>query len=308
MSDSAKADNPKLAIATITLACLGLSLGDALIKQQSATFVLWQIFALRSALVLPVLFALVCYQYRFAAWRPLYPGWTLLRSGLLVLMWIFYFMALPHIDFAIAAAAFYTLPLFIILFAGLFLGEPIRASSWAALIVGFLGVLLILQPQADAFSAWTLLPLVSALLYAVAMILTRSKCRAEKPAVLALWLNGCFILTGCVALLLLAWWNPDSEQIAANPFLFSAWTTMHQSEWITMVILATAILFGSLGAAIAYQLGRASTVSIFDFSYVGFAAIWGYLLFSEIPSSLVSIGILLIVTAGILASLGATKR
>jgi drug/metabolite transporter (DMT)-like permease len=55
-------------------------------------------------------------------------------------------------------------------------------------------------------------------------------------------------------------------------------------------------------AAVAYQNGPSSTVSIFDFSYVGFAAVWGYLLFAELPAPMVSLGIALIVASGIFAS------
>ena len=77
---------------------------------------------------------------------------------------------------------------------------------------------------------------------------------------------------------------------------------MGAAEWRTMGILAAAILTGSICAAIAYQNGPASTISVFDFCYVGFAAVWGYLLFDEIPALPVSIGILLIVAAGVIAS------
>ena len=55
MTETVREDNLKLAIGAILVACFALSLGDALIKQQSVTFVLWQIFVLRSAMVLPFL-------------------------------------------------------------------------------------------------------------------------------------------------------------------------------------------------------------------------------------------------------------
>jgi drug/metabolite transporter (DMT)-like permease len=302
MPENQKPDNLKLAIGAIVAGCFALALGDALIKQQSASFGLWQIFVLRSALLLPFLLYLVRFYRNSDSILPRRPGWTLLRSMVLVVMWVFYFTALPHIEFAVAAAAFYTLPIFITLFAALFLGERISAQGWLAVLVGFTGTLLILEPQADEFNAWTLLPLVSAILYAVAMILTRSKCRGELPTVLSLWMNICFIGIGAVALLLLSWWDPDTGQVALNPFLFAAWTSMGLQEWRTMGILAAAILAGSIGAAVAYQLGPASTVAIFDFSYVGFAAAWGYLMFAEIPARPVAIGILMIVIAGIIAS------
>jgi drug/metabolite transporter (DMT)-like permease len=302
MHETPKPDNLKIAIGAIVAGCFALSLGDALIKQESASFVLWQIFVVRSAILIPFLVYFVR-SYRCAEpILPRHPGWTLLRSMVLVIMWVFDFAALPHIECAVAAAAFYTLPIFITLFAALFLGERILPLGWLAVVTGFAGTLLILQPQADDFTAWTLLPLVSAILYAVAMILTRSKCRGEKPTVLSLWMNICFVAVGALALLLLRWWNPTADSVALNPFLFGAWTPMWLDEWRTMGILAVAILVGSVGAAIAYQKGPASLVSIFDFSYVGFAVLWGYFLFAEVPANLVMLGILMIVTAGIIAS------
>ena len=308
MSESPRDDNLRLAIAAIVSACFALSLGDALIKQQSVTFVLWQIFVLRSAMVLPFLLYLVRVHRRGGPLMPRRPGWTLLRSLVLVAMWVTYFAALPHVDFAVAAAAYYTLPIFITLLASLFLGERIGPRGWLAVGVGFGGVLLVLQPRSGAFNAWGLLPLASALLYAVAMILTRSKCRDEKPTVLSLWLNLSFIGTGALALSALWLWDPGVQMIAVNPFLLGPWTAMGPAEWRTMGILAAAILAGSILAAVAYQNGPVSTVSIFDFSYVGFAAAWGFLMFGEVPAPLVSLGILLIVGSGILASLKAAAR
>jgi len=295
-------DNLKLAIAAILVACFALSLGDALIKQQSAAFVIWQIFVMRSLIAIPLLIYLVrIYSCRDPI-RPIRPAWTLLRSAILVLMWIFYFAALPHIELAIAAAAYYTLPIFITLFAAIFLGEKITIKGWLAVLLGFAGTLLILQPQAGDFNAHALLPLVSALCYATAMIITRSKCQQEKPTVLSLWLNIVFVGTGALVLLALYLWQPGSDLVAANPFLFGTWTPMWLDEWRIMAILASAIVVGSIGAAIAYQNGPSSIIATFDFAYVGFAAIWGFMLFAEVPGSQVTIGIVLIVIAGVTAS------
>jgi len=292
----------KLAIAAILVACFALSLGDALIKQQSAAFVIWQIFVMRSLIAIPLLIYLVrIYSCRDPI-RPIRPAWTLLRSAILVLMWIFYFAALPHIELAIAAAAYYTLPIFITLFAAIFLGEKITIKGWLAVLLGFAGTLLILQPQAGDFNAHALLPLVSALCYATAMIITRSKCQQEKPTVLSLWLNIVFVGTGALVLLALYLWQPGSDLVAANPFLFGTWTPMWLDEWRIMAILASAIVVGSIGAAIAYQNGPSSIIATFDFAYVGFAAIWGFMLFAEVPGSQVTIGIVLIVIAGVTAS------
>lgn len=295
---SVKADNLRLAIAAILIAVFALSLGDALIKQYSASFVIWQIFLLRSAIAIPFLVYFVRIYSCDLPIRPLNLGWTLLRSLILVLMWVFYFAALPHVELAVAAAAYYTLPLFILLFAAVFLKEPMHARGWLALVLGFTGTLLVLQPQADDFNAWSLLPIVSAVCYAVAMIITRSHCRAERASVLSLWLHLSFAAVGALGLLSLQWWNPAAETAALNPFLLGPWTPMWIDEWRIMAILAVAAVVGSISGAIAYQQGPASVIAIFDFAYVAFAAIWGYLIFAEIPSTPVAIGILLIIAAG----------
>lgn len=294
-------DNLKLAVGAILLACLALSLGDALIKQQSASFVIWQIFVMRSIIVIPFLVYLVRIRSCELPIRPEQAIWTLLRSLTLVLMWIFYFAALPHIELATAAAAYYTLPIFITLFAAAFLGDTITAKGWFAILLGFTGTMIILQPQAADFDTYALLPIASAICYACAMILTRSKCRHENPAVLGLWLNVAFVVVGAVALLVLYLWNPDNQTIQLNRFLLGEWTPMWLDEWRIMAILAVAILVGSVGAAFAYQNGPSSIVATFDFAYVAFAVIWGFLLFDEIPQPLVASGIVMIVVAGMIA-------
>ena len=68
-----------------------------------------------------------------------------------------------------------------------------------------------------------------------------------------------------------------------------------------MLLLAAAILIGSVGAAIAYQNGPPAVVGVFDFAYVGFAVIWGAVFFAEIPDGITLAGMALIVFAGILS-------
>ena len=300
--EQASQDNLKLAIGAILLACLALSLGDALIRQSSASFPIWQIFVLRSAIAAPLLVYVLRLGDCSTPVRPLHYGWVLWRSLILVAMWIFYFAALPHIELATAAAAYYTLPIFIILFAALFLGESMTLRGWLAVVLGFGGTILILEPRGDDFDAYSLLPIAAAVCYAGAMTLTRSKCRGEKPLVLSLWLNLCFIGTGLLATLVLSLWQPAAEIVELNPFLLDGWTPMKLGEWKLMAILAAAILAGSILAAVAYQKGPSSIIAIFDFSYLGFAAAWGLLLFGEIPGARAALGMLLIVAAGIVAT------
>lgn len=294
-------DNLRLAISAIVFTVFALSLGDALIKRISADLPLWQIFVVRSVIAVPVLMAVLRARYRGLALRPVRPGWTALRSLMLTFMWVAYYAALPHVELSVAAAVYYTLPLFITLLAALFLGERVGLRGWVAVVLGFGGVLLILKPQADDFNAYALLPLVSAILYALAMILTRTKCRGESPLVLSLGLNVSFIGVGGLASLAIWLWGPSSAEMAAQPFLLGGWIPMGLQEWLAGGLLAAAVIIGSVFAAVAYQSGPSSVVSTFDFAYLAFAALWGFLFFAEVPDVTTLAGVALIAGAGILA-------
>lgn len=297
----ARRDNLKIAVSAVLVACFSLSLGDSLIKQQSTSFVIWQIFLVRSTLAIPFLIYFLRIRSSGVSLKPVQMGWTLMRSLILVSMWIFYFVALPHIELAVAAAAYYTLPLFIMLLAAILLGEKITARGWIAVVMGFAGTLLILQPQADDFNAYALLPVIAAICYAGAMIMTRSKCRHEQPVVLSLWLNASFVGVGALALLILYICNLDAEIQALNPFLLGEWTPMGLDEWRIMALLAIAFVVGSVGAAIAYQKGSPSIIAVYDYSYVAFAVVWGILIFAEVLAPPVTAGIVTIVVAGIIS-------
>ena len=129
---TARPDNLPLAVSVILLSVLGLSLGDALITFTSGAFVLWQTFVIRSLIVLPLLLAYLALRAPEALRRPPALGWTTLRSLMLVVMWIAYYLALPNLDIAVAAAAYYTLPLFITLFSALLIGDRISRLGWSA--------------------------------------------------------------------------------------------------------------------------------------------------------------------------------
>lgn len=293
-------DNIKYAVAAILFTVLALSLGDAFIKQISTDFTLWQIFIFRSLIAIPMLI-LVSKNRGITSFKPHQLFWTASRSLMLTFMWVAYYMALPRIDLSIAAAAYYTLPIFITLFAALFIGDKIGGRGWTVVFLGFAGVILILKPQAAQFNAYALLPILSAVLYALAMILTRTKCRDENPLLLSLALNISFIAVGILATLFIKLGQPLLVAAANDSFLLGQGTVMGLSEWAVMGLLAMMTLIGSIGAAYAYQAAPSAIVATFDFAYVAFATVWGLLFFGEVPDLITMIGMGFIVGSGLIA-------
>ena len=286
------------------LSVLALSLGDAVIKQMSVDFTLWQIYILRSAIALPaiiVLVRLMTHRQTRISWLPNSIGWTVLRSLLLALMWIAYYTALPHIALSVAAAVYYTIPLFITLFSALFTGDKVAPRSWMAIVLGFTGVLIIVRPQSDGFNGYVLLPLLAAILYALSMILTRTRCRDENPWILSLSLNAMFIVVGVTAISIVPMLPIDDATKSDNHFLLGEWSAIDLKAIMTMAILAGIVIVGSYFAALAYQNGPPALVSTFDYSYLAFSALWGFVFFFEVPDGYTVCGMVMIVIAGVIA-------
>lgn len=295
---SPSSDNLPLAVLTILLTVFAMSAGDALIKAMGAASSLgiWQLFAVRSALVLPVIVGAGLFLDLRAGLMPRTLGWVGLRSALLVGVWIAYYSALPHLPLAAAAAALYTLPLFIVAFSALWTEDQVTPAQGFAALLGFAGVALVLRPGTEAFSPYALLPILSAMLFAAAMVVTRLHCRSEHPLGLALALHVMFILVGLAGLAIFTLVPPE----ASDGFLTASWQALTPAEWQTLALLALSILIASIGTAVAYQKAPSSIIGTYEFAYVGFAVLWGVLFFAERPDGLTLAGLALIVVAGML--------
>lgn len=291
-------DNVKLAVLAMVLTNLNLSIADAVIKSTISDMPLSQFVVLRSCLTIPLLILFVRFLRLKISLVPIHLGWATVRSSLLLLSLLAYYASLPRLDFSVAAAVYYTIPLFITLFSACLIREPVGASGWIAVTIGFVGVLLMLKPQADDFNIYALLPLCSAILYALGMVLTRTKCKAENTLALALTFNVTAIVLGGAATLAM-WVQPASMDTSQN-LLVGSWVAMGRWTWGLIFLLSIAMFIGSVGTAFAYQNGPASIVSTFDFSYLAFAVLWGALFFAETLDAASFLGIVLIATAGVI--------
>ncbi len=282
-----------LSIVTILATVFAMALTDAFVKFASADMSLWQIYVCRSALALPVLVVLA----KGHIW-PDAVGWVALRSLALVAMYLAIYAAIPLLDLSVIAASLYTGPLFIVVLSAVFLREPVRVGQWVAVAVGFTGVLFVVRPSGEAFSVLSLIPVIAALLYAVAAVITRAKCASEAPASLALSLNVALILCGVPASLWTRYW--PTIHADAYPFLFGPWAEFDMGTLGILGVMAILIVGVSLGLARAYQSPKPQVIATFDYAYLIFAAFWGFVFFGEVPDIWTVIGIVLITAAGTL--------
>lgn len=289
------ADRVGFAVAVMVGTDLTLSIADAIIKATLAAMPLSQFIFLRSCITAPLLVLILKWRFPHLPLRPGRPGWATLRSALLLASLLLYYASLPRLELSMAAAVYYTIPLFITLFSAVLIREAVGRKGWAGVALGFLGVLLMLKPEAGDLNIHALMPLASAVLYALAMVLTRTKARAENPFVLALVFNLLAVALGGGASL------ASLGSGSGTPGLFmGTWLPMEPWHWTLVLLLSGTMLIGSVGTAIAYQSGPPAIVSTWDFSYLAFAVFWGMVLFSERPDAVSMLGIALIALAGVL--------
>ena len=226
--------------------------------------------------------------------------WVLLRNALIAFQFILYYAALPSVALSVAAASIYTMPLIVSVLAVLFLSENGGWKVWAGVLIGYAGVLLIVQPQHDVFNYYVFLPLGAALLAALSNLVTKSKCVDEHPVAVGFNLNLMLLGIGVVASVLSLIWSPSENNSATVDFLLRDWKTMSLAEYTAITVMAIAFGVGSIATTYAYQVGPIAKIATLDFTYIAFTLLWGVVLFAEIPTTTIALGIVLITIAGML--------
>ncbi|MGI2036099.1 DMT family transporter [Rhizobium panacihumi] len=263
----------------ILIATALMSFQDTVVQASSANLPLWQLFLLRSMIAIPLIVFLIRRSWKQCLRAALAP-WTLIRSILIVAMYVCFYAALPVIDLSVVAAVYYTGPLLIVAFSALLLGDRIGRAQFFAMAVAFCGVLLVIRPDQDSFSVAALIPLLSALLYAFAAVATRARLAFENAWSLILSLNIVFVVVGGCGVCILTILQPEQSY----PFLLMWWTPVGSVEILVLLTLAVISIGIHLFLARGYQLGPMSVVAGLDFSYLGFAALWAFCLLGTLPA------------------------
>ncbi|MCV0426419.1 MAG: DMT family transporter, partial [Roseibium sp.] len=165
-------------VTLIVVAALTISVQDVVFKFFSSSLPLWQIFALRGFLALPMLLG-VCWAQgqRIRVVHEAFGMWSLLRAICITLTFLAFYAAIPFLSLSTVGSANYVAPVFVTLLSAYTIRETVGRSGWLGVFLGFLGVVVLLQPGTDTFSVWSLLPITGAAFYALAHIITRTRCQ-----------------------------------------------------------------------------------------------------------------------------------
>lgn len=256
---------------------------DAAMKLAAQDIPMIQALALRGT---PVTLAFLAIAWRAGALAKLSTlgdSKTLLRTVAEVVGSLLFMLSLPHIPLATAAALNQAVPLLTIPFAMLLLGEKVGWRRISALVVGFVGVLLILRPSATGIDPWLLASFASALVFALRDSITRM-LSSHIPTIL-------------ISLLMAA----AMTAVGAIGTIATGWTPMTAEAWGLLAIASVAVALGYLLQVAAFRVGELSLVGGFRYAGLIGSAFAGWLLWDYLPDTLTWAGMALIVASGIYA-------
>jgi len=216
----------------------------------------------------------------FAALRTRRPFAHALRGGLLFASMLLFYTALRGLPLAEAIAVSFTLPLYITALSGPLLGEAVGVRRWVAVIIGFLGALIMVRPGTEAFRPEALLVLTSAFIAALAMLLTRWLTRSETDVALVTHTT---LIAG----------------LASVPFASLAWQAPSAGDLGLFVLVGIAGGSAAYLMVVAYRNAPAAVVAPFDYSSLIWATVFGWILWRESPEPAVWIGGAIVVAAGV---------
>ncbi|MGL4441938.1 MAG: DMT family transporter [Bosea sp. (in: a-proteobacteria)] len=188
--------------------------------------------------------------------------------------------AVRHLPLAEATVILFAGPFLVVAMSGWVLGERVNGSSWIGVAIGFFAVLLVARPGMDALSKYTILPALAAVFYALLQLLSRRLGAAgERPGTTLAWT----LLAGSVVSL---------------PVALMDWRTPSLSEWFVFLCLGASFGWGQHFLARAFSLAPANVLTPFSYFQILSAAIFGVLVFQDIPDGWTLSGIALILVAG----------
>jgi drug/metabolite transporter (DMT)-like permease len=277
------------------------SIQDAILKAMSGDHAVTLAIVLRSIVGLPILLAMVAYANGLGALRT--RNWKLLiaRGLILITSYTSYYMAFPALPLAEAVALFFTSPIFVTLLASIMLREKVTPQAWAAVIAGFIGVIIILRPGSGLFEPAALLSLFSAASYAFSMVLARKYGADEPTTVMAFYVNAVYLV---VAAMIAAIFGAAGFTAFGHPsldFLVRPWAMPDATDLFLMGVCGVIAAVAMSLLTHAYRLANANLVTVFEYTGMLWVPLWGFLLFSEVPRMTTVIGTVIIIAAGFFA-------
>ena len=295
---SAQNNNPK-GIVFILIAMIVFSVQDGIMKHIYNFVSLYEIYLIRTVVSFVLILLFLIITKKPIVFKSQYPLLTFTRVILFFFGFSSFYVSLTVLPLGTATALFFVTPFLITIFAHFFLKEEIGLRRWSAVVVGFIGVYVTLNPDFSNFNYLSLLPILCALCYSLSMIIIKKT--SDKDSV---YTQTFTFYIGAIVISIIFYFIIGDGQYnvsdhPASQFIFREWFVNFNSNILLMTATGVTATLAFLFLFTAYSIASPAVVSPFEYSILFWSPLVGWLYFDEIPSLNTVIGILIIVSSGV---------
>lgn len=286
-------------IGFLLLAMLIGSLQAVAVKWIGGNYSVLEIVTFRSLVALPA--TLIFFRFEGKKGLPTTRQLKLqiVRGLFLFLSYTTFMMGLASLPLADIEAIRFSGPMMITILSVFLLREKVELQRWLALVVGFAGILLIVQPGSTHFNEGSLFVLISVLFYALTVILTRKMNTTDSSATMAYFSSWVYLIAAFIFSPLAAAVGEIPNAHPSIAFLFHAWTVPTLFDLFIMSGLGLVWSGWMYFVTRAYSVAQASVIAPFEYASLPISIMWGFLIWREIPTVTTIAGALLTLLSGL---------
>ena len=293
-----KENTPK-AIILIIVGMSAVAFQDTLIKFISSETNVFLILLFRALLGIIFLSIFLKIKKKPIIIKTHYPILTAMRGLMFFIAFTLYFFSLTKLSLATAVTLFFVSPFFITILSMIFLNETIGFRRWIALVIGFIGVILVMDPKINNFNIYTIFPVICAFFYALTMIIQKKTSLKDS---LYSQVFHIYISATLLSLVIGSLIGNGDYYVASNDqyrFILIAWSLDNINIIFSLFFIAISGFVAFLCIFQAYRIGSPPSVAPFEYILIVLSLILSWIIWKETLNFKGFIGLGLIVIAGI---------
>ena len=295
---SSKNNNPR-GIILILISMLVFSVQDGIMKHIFSFVSLYEVYLVRTVVSVILILFYLKLTNKPIVFKTQYPLLTFIRVILFFFGFSSFYVSLTVLPLGFATALFFVTPFLITIFAHFFLKEEIGIRRWSAVVVGFIGVYITLNPDFNNFNYLSLLPILCAFCYSLSMIIIKKTSVKDSVYTQTFTFYFGAIIFSTIFYFLIGDGQYNTSDHPASQFIFREWFVDLESSILFMVATGLTATVAFLLLFTAYSIASPAVVSPFEYSILLWSPLIGWIYFNEIPSLNTVIGIIIIVSSGI---------
>jgi drug/metabolite transporter (DMT)-like permease len=287
--------------ALLVVAAVGFaSTQDAIVKHLADSYPAYETVVLRGLTATPILMAWLGITAGFKSFTTPLMKWIVLRSLVLCSAYFSFILSIAVMPIANAIAIYFVMPFIVAVLAGPLLGEKVPVYRWLALIAGFLGVLIMVRPGSETFEPASFFALYAAFGYGLGAMMGRRLAQYVPPLLIANIQNFVYVIAALLMFLSfhvfgLQLHGHHSLVFLSRPFVVPSLWDFFLTSFMGALAAVAIVCFIT-----AYKFAASSFVAPFEYSGMIWAVLFGLVFFNDFPDAWTWIGMMIVVTAGLL--------